>query len=304
MISRRRVLQGGAASILGVTALAGYAFGVEPLYRLVVTRYTLKPPGWPDGQPLKIALIADLHAGAPVMPLERIRQIVATANALKPDLILLLGDYGASQRFTSKHYHPVEIFDVLAGLDAPLGCHACLGNHDYWGTPQPRTGPEGEIGSPIRTDDWRKAINGTPIRLLENDAVRLGTGAGAFWLAGTASIIAIRLASGRYRGLDKLPETLAMVTDDAPVILMAHEPDCFVEVPKRVSLTFSGHTHGGQIRLFGQSPIVPSQFGNRFAYGHVVEDDRHLIVSGGLGTSIMPVRLGVPPEIVLMEIPA
>ena len=76
------------------------------------------------------------------------------------------------------------------------------------------------------------------------------------------------------------------MTDGSPIILLAHEPDIFPDVPGRVSLTLSGHTHGGQVRLFGYSPVVPSRFGNRYAYGHVVEDDRHLIVSGGLGFSI------------------
>jgi hypothetical protein len=81
--------------------------------------------------------------------------------------------------------------------------------------------------------------------------------------------------------------TLAQVTDAAPVILLAHEPDIFPRVPARVALTLSGHTHGGQVRLFGYSPMVPSRFGNRFAYGHIVEEDRHLIVSGGLGCSFL-----------------
>jgi predicted MPP superfamily phosphohydrolase len=86
---------------------------------------------------------------------------------------------------------------------------------------------------------------------------------------------------------------------------MAHEPDVFPRVPPRVSLTLSGHTHGGQVRMFGWSPVVPSEFGNRYAYGHVVEGGRHLIVSGGLGTvsaGLAPVRLGVPPEIVVVEL--
>ena len=103
-------------------------------------------------------------------------------------------------------------------------------------------------------------------------------------------------------GLDDLHGTLAKVTDGSPVILLAHEPDIFPDVPERVSLTLSGHTHGGQVRLFGYSPVVPSRFGNRYAYGHVVEDDRHLIVSGGLGFSILPVRFGVRPEIVSVEL--
>jgi predicted MPP superfamily phosphohydrolase len=86
------------------------------------------------------------------------------------------------------------------------------------------------------------------------------------------------------------------------VILLAHEPDIFVKVPARVSLTLSGHTHGGQIRLLGYSPVLPSRYGQRFAYGHVVEDGRHLIISGGLGVSGVGVRFGVPPEIVLIEL--
>ena len=72
----------------------------------------------------------------------------------------------------------------------------------------------------------------------------------------------------------------------------------------RVALTLSGHTHGGQVRMLGYAPAVPSRYRNRYAYGHVVERGRNLIVSGGLGCSIAPVRLGVPPEIVLVEVGA
>ena len=104
------------------------------------------------------------------------------------------------------------------------------------------------------------------------------------------------------RGLDDLDGTLAQVSDDAPVVLLAHEPDIFPRVPRRVSLTLSGHTHGGQVRFFGYAPVVPSRYGNRYAYGHVVEDGRNIIVSGGLGCSIMPVRFGVPPEIVVVDL--
>ena len=102
--------------------------------------------------------------------------------------------------------------------------------------------------------------------------------------------------------MDDLAKTLAKITDDAPVLLMAHEPDIFPEVPDRISLTLSGHTHGGQFRMFGYSPVVPSRYKNRYAYGHIIEDGRHLLVSGGLGCSIAPVRFGVPPEIVLLEL--
>jgi len=87
------------------------------------------------------------------------------------------------------------------------------------------------------------------------------------------------------------------------VILLVHEPDIFVQVPPHVSLTFAGHTHGGQIR----PPLIPptwtsSNYGARFAYGHIVERGRHMIVSGGLGCSIVPMRLGMPPEILRVEL--
>ena len=131
--------------------------------------------------------------------------------------------------------------------------------------------------------------------------MRLVHGGRAFWLLGLGDQIAL-LRRPRLRGVDDLPGTLAKITDDAPAILLAHEPDIFPKVPARVALTLSGHTHGGQVRLFGYSPVTASRFGNRYAYGHVREDGRDLVVSGGLGTSIFPVRFGVRPEIVLIAL--
>jgi predicted MPP superfamily phosphohydrolase len=101
--------------------------------------------------------------------------------------------------------------------------------------------------------------------------------------------------------VDDLHATLAKVPENEAVILLAHEPDIMVRVPERVALVLSGHTHGGQVRMFGWSPVVPSRYGNRFAYGHVREQC-DLIVSGGLGCSIAPFRFGVAPEIVVVTI--
>jgi predicted MPP superfamily phosphohydrolase len=95
---------------------------------------------------------------------------------------------------------------------------------------------------------------------------------------------------------------MAQIHDDAPLLLMAHEPDIFPRVSKRVALTVAGHTHGGQVAVAGFTPIVPSRFGSRYARGHIVEGDRNLIVSAGLGCSGAPIRFGVPPEIVLVEL--
>jgi hypothetical protein len=118
------------------------------------------------------------------------------------------------------------------------------------------------------------------IPILENDAVMLGAEGQRFWLAGLGDQIAYRLGQGRFRGVDDLAGTLAQVRADDPVLLLADEPDIFPRVPPRVALTLPGHTHGGQIRLPLIWPaLVPSRYGARFAYGHVVENDRHPIVS-------------------------
>ena len=145
----------------------------------------------------------------------------------------------------------------------------------------------------------RKALAGVRIPVLENDAVLLDDGGRRFWLAGLGDQLAHWIGPGNFEGVDDLPATLARVTTDDPVILLVHEPDIFTEIPPRVALTLAGHTHGGQIVLPFMPPLwTPSQYGARFAYGHIVEQGRHMIVSGGLGCSKVPLRLGVPPEIV------
>jgi predicted MPP superfamily phosphohydrolase len=96
---------------------------------------------------------------------------------------------------------------------------------------------------------------------------------------------------------------LRRIDTNDPVVLLAHEPDIFPDVPERVALTLAGHTHGGQIRVPMVPPVwVPSRYGARFAYGHIVERGRHMIVSGGLGCSKVPLRLGMPPEVLRVEL--
>ncbi|HEY5167489.1 MAG TPA: hypothetical protein VII80_06785 [Pseudolabrys sp.] len=121
---------------------------------------------------------------------------------------------------------------------------------------------------------------------MENDAVLLGEPGRRFWLAGLGDQLAHWIGPNQFQGVDDLPGTLARVRSDDPVILLAHEQDIFTRVPPRVALTLAGHTHGGQIRLQFMPPVkAPSAYGARFAYGHIVEQGRHVIVSGGLGTS-------------------
>ena len=291
MISRRRFLQWlGAFGTFG----AVYGFGIEPLLRLRVARYDLRVERWPPGFNLTIAAVADLHACHPWMTPERIDAVVDLTNSLRPDVIVPLGDYVTGHRFVTGAVDARDWSRALSGLKAPLGVHAVLGNHDWW---DDRAVQRARRGPPYA----KGALEAVGIPVYENHAVRLVHGAHAFWLAGLGDQLAFWLMRRRYPnqpfGVDDLDGTLAQVTDDAPVILLAHEPDVMVRAPERVSLILSGHTHGGQVRLFGWSPVVPSRYGNRFAYGHVRERC-DLVVSGGLGCSIMPVRIGVPPEVV------
>jgi uncharacterized protein len=281
-ITRRRVL-GGAAGLVGLSAAAtaGYATGIEP-QGLVVTRYVPNPPGWSARRKLSVTVIADIHAGGPDMTLLHIRRVVDTANALKSDLIVLLGDYTATYRFATRIPNATWAAE-LARLTAPLGTWSILGNHDWWHD----------------VDDIRRALTAVHIPILENDAVMLGAEGQRFWLAGLGDQIAYRLGQGRFRGVDDLPGTLAQVRTDDPVLLLAHEPDIFPRVPSRVALTLSGHTHGGQIRL----PLIWPAFvsvairrafrlrprGRKRSSPDRVRRPRH---------QLFPARLGVPPEIV------
>ena len=291
-LTRRGLIMGGlsltGAAGLMVPGTGAYA-AMEAANDLVVTHYRLTPPGWRAGHRLTITVIADLHAGGPNMGIERVRQVVDAGNALGSDLIVVMGDYFATHRFITEHVPNEAWAEQLGRLRAPLGVYSILGNHDWW----------------YDVKGVRQALNKVHMPLMENDAVLLGEPGRRFWLAGLGDQLAYWLGPSRFRGVDDLPGTLKRITTDDPVILLVHEPDIFTQVPPRVTLTLAGHTHGGQIVLPFMPPVwAPSEYGARFAYGHIVERGRHMIVSGGLGCSKVPLRLGVPPEIVRIRLGA
>lgn len=299
MLSRRAFLKLLGGGLAGGAALAAYGFAIEPLWRLKTVTRRITPQNWPDGLSLKIVALADLHACEPWMTADRIGRICEAANALQPDIVLLLGDYISSMDLRTASVPESVWANELSALSAPLGVHAIQGNHDWWGDEAVQISGSGKTMA-------AQALEKVGISVFENEAIRLQKDQQPFWLAGLSSQWALKPGKryGRKRmiGLDDLDGTLSGINDNGPVLLMAHEPDIFPQVPERVSLTLSGHTHGGQVRLFGYSPVVPSRYGNRFAYGHIIEDGRNLVVSGGLGCSILPVRFGAPPEITVVEL--
>jgi len=270
LITRRGFLRASLGAIVSGLAVGAYAFGVEP-FRMRRTDYRLALPGW-VGPNMTIAIIADPHMCEPYMTAARLRGVVDRVNDMSPDLTLLLGDYVATHRFVRGVVPARDWAAEFARLKAPLGVHAVMGNHDWWDDPAAqarRAGPTyGEV-----------ALRDAGIEVYENRAVKLGFQEQDFWLAGLGDQIGLN-TNGRWSGVDDLPGTLAQITDDA-----------------------------GQLRMFGYSPKVPSAYANRYAYGLVEEADpegmnRKLLVSGGLGCSILPFRFGVPPEILHVTVGA
>lgn len=242
---------------------------------------------------LKIAVLADLHVCRPWTPLGRVERIVAAVNALGADLILLPGDFLMDRNLPGVQEPATAIIERLKHLSAPLGVAAVLGNHDWWDCSLSRK-------SKFARNSVAEALEGSGIHHLPNRALELRHGDRSFWLVGLDSQAALKHL--RRPGFHDPEAAFSSVPPGAPAILLAHEPDYFATGDARAFLQISGHTHGGQANLMGWRPIVPSAHGGRYAWGHKREDGRHLIVSGGVGYSGLPLRLLQPPEIVLVRV--
>lgn len=259
-------------------ALAAWAFVVEPS-SLRVHEYELTIPTWPRAHDkLRIAVLADLHTGSPFNGEGKLDRIVRRSNDARPDLILLAGDFVIQGVIGGSFVQPEQAAAKLSHLEAPLGVYAVLGNHDWWfDAPRVQT-----------------ALEAVGIRTLEDEATRLSLADPPVWLVGI---------SDYWEGKHDIEKAMAGVDPRGTILSFTHNPDVFPDIGSEIDLTIAGHTHGGQVYLplLGR-PIVPSKYGQRFAIGHVVEEERHLFVAPGLGTSILPVRFRVPPEISVLTI--
>lgn len=258
--------------------LGAWAFWLEPR-RLVVHDETLELPHWPPAlHGTRVALLSDLHVGSPYWHLPELEQLVERVNQEQPELVLLAGDYLITRVAFGTWIDPESIAERLSKLRAPLGVVAVLGNHDWWNN-----------GRRVRA-----AFEARGIVVLDNEAHAVERNQTRFFVVGLADALTRRI---------RLDKAMTGVSDGAPFLVLAHEPDSFPALPDRAALMLAGHTHGGQVRLpFVGRPVVPSRYGQRYAAGHVVEDGRHLFVTTGVGTSHWPVRFGVPPEIALLTL--
>lgn len=270
-----------------------YALWIEPAWRLKIKRYRVEHPAWGDRAPMRIVIISDLHAGAPHIPLSRVRRIVAKANRLNPDLAVLLGDYGAAHSWTWGDTDKFDIIGALKSFSGHLGTFAVLGNHDWW--------QDFEAAKSRDPCVAQKALAHHGIPLLDNEAAVLAHEGGDVWLLGLADQRPYDEGPDG-EGFDDLEEALREVTSDGPAILLAHEPDIFPHVPEQCLLTLSGHTHGGQIRIGNRSPIIMAAENETFSYGRYDSDGRVMIISGGIGCSELPIRVNMPPEITVVTL--
>lgn len=257
-----------------------YAWFVEP-NQLVVRRMEITSEQW-SGAPLTIAVIGDTHVGSPHVDAARVGRIVARVNALRPELVVLLGDYVGGHAARAAR-SPAENQEILGGvatfaaLVSRYGVVGVLGNHDAWYDRQAIT----------------TALQDAGVAALWNRHVVIRRSGGAVVIAGVADL---------DTGDPDFAATLDGAPPDADTIVLSHSPDTFPEMPRNAALMLAGHGHCGQVTIpFVGRPITPLR-NPRYACHLIEEDGKRMYVTAGIGTSIIPVRFLNPPEIVLITI--
>lgn len=241
----------------------------------VVERLTVPLPDWPTGRPpITLALMTDIHLGNASMDRRRLDAIVDQVNARHPDLVLLGGDFLSAYDKADAPARSRSVADALRRLDAPLGTVAVLGNHDYGTAPALIA----------------KTLSGAGIVVLQNQATVRGP-------------LAIGGLGDGYSGNSHIPETLAAM---APLhgarIMLAHTPADAAKLPDDIALLLAGHTHCGQVVLPIVGALVLASVPRRYLCGVVHDGARTVIVSAGLGTSNLPLRIHAPPDVWLVTL--
>ncbi len=298
-LPRKTLLLRIALTVLSLFVLGlGYSYFIEP-NRLVITEQTLKIKGWdPAFDGLKIAMISDIHGGSNGASAENIRRVVDTTNAQNPDLIVLLGDY--LSQGTTRHpsnQRPLlmpmrEVADSLSGLRARFGVFAVLGNHDGW----------------YGDDEVTAELTRVGYRVLHNEIVSIQQNGAALRIFGMKD----HLKLNSWETFDSMVRSVVAANPkDGQIIVLEHSPDIlhilnyWKNLNPDLKLMLAGHTHGGQVWLpILGTPFVPSFVGQRYARGHVNEEGVDMFVTSGIGTSILPFRFMVPPEVAVVTIRA
>jgi uncharacterized protein len=273
-LTRREFLKGaGAAALVGAAGAAGYG-GVVEAWDYELTETTVRVRELPERfEGFRIAQVSDVHHGR-LVPIEEVRRVVELANSARADMVALTGDYTTSLR---RYVEPCA--EALAGLHAPEGVWAVLGNHDH------------KTDGPLT----RQALARRGIEVLTNENTTLRRGADVLQLAGTDDWGWGKADFARaVRGLDA----------SRPIVMLSHEPMA-LDVPETrdVSLILSGHTHGGQVTL----PVVGAPAAYvwkhlKYLRGMYESEGTQLYVSRGTGMIGVPVRIGARPEVAVLRL--
>lgn len=221
----------------------------------------------------RIVFLSDIHYGD-LFSKYQLSNAIKQTRSYDPDIILLGGDYVKN---SPKFIQPC--FDSLKTVHPPLGVYGVLGNHDHW---------QG-------ADLTRKTMSNASINSIDNNA---------FWITKDNQRIRIGGVGDHCEDTQDLNVTINEVNTNDFTILVSHSPDYAPEITSdKVDLVLSGHTHGGQITLFGlYAPKVPSHYGQKFRTGKVILNKMQVIVSNGIGTVFLPLRFFSPPQIIIMEL--
>ena len=277
-LTRRRFMQMLGGTALSAASLLGYTRLLEPNW-IDIEEQTLTVPGLPaQAEGTQIAQISDIHLSQ-YTSVDKLFSAVDQINALKPDIVLLTGDFVGNQATDAQ-----GLVEPLRRLDAPA--YAVFGNHDLWTDRQ-------TVG---------RYLNESGVTILVNQAVQIGD---SLYLAGIDDV---------WSGRPDLAAALRTVPTNSTTLLMAHEPDFFdhvIETDAPIAVQFSGHSHGGQVRipmlennrLRVAAPVLP-RYGRRYAMGLRRINNQQVYTNRGLGVWPLPYRFNCRPEITLFQLEA